>query len=57
MVLEADLLHQFLHLFGASLHRGLELFGFQGFGDEVSHHDPVPEADHDPQNEKRLVNV
>lgn len=57
LVLEADLLHEFLHLFGASLHRGRELFGLQGFGDEVRDHDPVAETDHDPQNETHLVNV
>lgn len=57
MVLEADLLHQFLHLLGAPDHRGRELLGLEGFGDEVGHHHPVAEADHDPQNETDLVDV
>lgn len=57
MVLYAQLVHDLLHLLSAAQDGTLEPLRLESFGDEVGHHDPVAQPDHDPHDDADLVKV
>lgn len=57
VVLDPHLLHQLLHFLGAPKNGALEALGLERLRDEVGHHDPVAQPDHDPQDHADVIRV